>query len=497
MLAALLSPVTASADTPPTATVVTPSAGGQVAGFVTVTLAGTVDLTGGDSAQRLQLYVDNVYKGEQSCLSLTLCAAAITWDTTTLIGQHTLQARLVTAQTSVKSAVVTVQVGDMPTAYTTSPADGSSVRGKVTVSGGGTLDALQPDGVQSLQLLVDGTSVATLACSGTAKACAGSLVWNSTGVQGAHELQLAMSSVKGQSAVSPVVNVTTNNPVPVATLSSPTAQSTVRGTVTVSALGVVDPTQVDVGATVQLVVDGSVVGSVPCTAMSCPAKFAWNTAGKAGTHTLQALFSTAGGRTATSTPTTVWVFSPSTVTLAPLPVASSGATVTASGRVTGADGNGVAGAKVVVSVTNSLGRSARKVTLIADPTGRFAVPYTVVSNTTVTAAVAATTHYGSATATTKGGALAVVSCSAGARVVHNAVDKVVCQLGGTTRGTALTLEQLKGASWQTIASAKSSGTTWTWPQVFRTKGTFQVRVLSAASKDFGGATSNVMRVAVS
>ena len=496
MLAALMAPASASADTAPTAAVTSPMASAQVAGFVTVTLTGNVDPAGSDSAQRLQLYVDGAYKSEQTCTTTPACTASITWDTTALVGQHALQARLVTSSTSVKSAPVTVQVGDIPAASITSPTDGASVRGKVTVSAAGTLDALQPDSVQSLQLLVNGAQVTTASCASNLRTCLASLVWNSTGAQGTYQLQVGLTSTKGQTALSPVINVLANNPVPTATLTSPGAQSTVHGTVNVVTLGTVDPTQVDVGSTVQLLVDGAPTATLSCSMMSCPETFAWNTAGKAGSHTLQALFTTAGGRTASSAVTTVWVLSSQTVSLTKLPVATAGTSLTASGRVTGADGKPVGGAKVVVSVNNSIGRGNRKVTVYADANGRFAVPYTVVSNTTVMAAAQASAHYTAGMATTTAGALPAPTCTMAPRVASGAVDRVTCQLGDTTRGTSIALQQLKGSSWQTIASAKTSGPTWTWSQAFRTRGSLQVRGTLGASKDFGALAGKAMRVSV-
>lgn len=496
MLAVLATPASASADTSPTAAVVSPTTGTEVAGFVTVTLAGNVDPAGGDSAKSLQLYVDGDYKSWQSCASSTACTASMTWDTTALVGPHTLQARLVTAVTSVISPPVKVQVGDLPTATITSPADGASVRGKVTVNVAGTVDPLQPDAVQTLQLLVDGTTVTSSSCASGVKACLAGLVWNSTGLQGTHQLQVGLTSAKGQAVLSPVVSVQANNPVPTAILTSPAALSTVHGTVKVVALGTVDPTQVDVGASVQLLVDGLPAASVPCSAMSCPATLAWNTAGKAGIHTLQALFTTAGGRTAVSATTPVWVLSSSAVTLDRLPTATSGSSLTATGRVTAADGTGIAGAKVVVTVVSSNGKGNRKATVTADPTGRFALPYTVVSNTTVTASAQTSTHYSAGMTTTTAAALPLTSCTMATRVAKGTTDQVTCRLGSTTRGTAVALQQLKGSTWQNVASSRSSGPTWVASQVFATKGTFQLRVVLAASRDFGSVTGKTVRISV-
>ena len=206
MLAVLTSPVSASADSVPTAAVISPTSGSQVAGFVTVDLAGTAT-DDSDPAQRLQLYVDNVFQDEQACVDRCCVHGRHHLGHHGLVGTHLLQARLVTSSTSVLSAAASVQVGDAPAAAVTSPADGASVRGKVTVSTAGTLDALQPDAVQSLQLLVDGTAVASSSCAVGVKVCLAGLVWNSTGVQGSHQLQVRMTSVKGQTALSGAVNV--------------------------------------------------------------------------------------------------------------------------------------------------------------------------------------------------------------------------------------------------------------------------------------------------
>ena len=107
------------------------------------------------------------------------------------------------------------------------------------------------------------------------------------------------------------------------------------------------------------------------------------------------------------------MLSTSTVTLDKLPVAASGASLVAGGRVTSVDGSAIADAKVVVSVVSTLGKGNRKATVVTDSHGHFAMPYTVVSNTTVTAAAQGSAHYSAGSATMTATALPQTSCTAG------------------------------------------------------------------------------------
>jgi Bacterial Ig domain len=503
LLLVLVAPVSvASAGSPPapTVAVTSPVAGAEVAGFVTVTGSATVDASDSETAQSIQFYVDGGYVSAQPCPGTKSCTADFSWDTTSLYGSHALQVKLLTSGGPTPlSPAVTVAVGDPPAAYITSPVGGRTVIGVVTVIGGGTVDALQPDSVDALKLLVDGSSVASTACvTAEPTLCQGVLSWDSTGLTGQHQVQLELVTTHGQTGLSAAVTLTAVNPAPTVVLTSPKADATVSGLVAVATKATVDASQTDAAKSVQLLVDGATVASSPCVAdKSCPATISWDSRGLAGRHTLQTFFTTTGGRTATSGLINVWVFSASQVSLVGPATVPAGKTATVTGRVTAADGSGTAGLKVHVTVRNSLGRTGKDVTVATGPSGGFAVSYTSVSNTVISATVAATAHYGTSSAAVTAAVLAAPTCTLKTSIKHGAVDQLACKLGAVSNGTAISLQVRQGGSWRTVVGARTAGSTWKYGQVFAKKGTFSVRVQLSASKDFGSAATPVLKVKVS
>jgi hypothetical protein len=114
----------------------------------------------------------------------------------------------------------------------------------------------------------------------------------------------------------------------------------------------------------------------------------------------------------------------------------------------------------------------------------------------VTAGVLTSAHYGAASATARVTVTAAPSCTMRTAVAHGVADPVVCRLGYVTRGTTITLQSRVADRWRTLTSTRSTGGTWSVGQVFPTKGTVWVRVSVAASKDFGAAVSEPVKVAV-
>ncbi|MDX6242718.1 MAG: hypothetical protein QOE76_441 [Frankiales bacterium] len=495
MSAATIVTVTSPA---PTASVQSPAAGSQVAGFVPVIGFGAVDASQTDTPQALQLYVDGKYNAQKSCSDEDAgCTETFSWDTTSLYGSHSLQVRIRTGNgVLAMSLPVTVQVGDPPAAHISTPAAGSRVTGVVTVTGVGTLDVLQPDTAKSLELLVDGAVTGTVPCGGPDPAsCPARLAWDSTGAAGQHELQLKVATARGQTAVSPVVVVTADNPAPSVTLSTP---DVVSGVGQVNVRGTVDASQADAGALVRLLADGRSVGTATCPAASkiCAVAVSWDSKGLAGQHILQAQFTTTRGRTVSSAPSPVWVFSAVKVAIArPVPVVV-GRTGTIAGRVTAPDGSGVPGASVRVVVRNSLGRPGTDLTVLTGPTGAFTASYKAVSKSSVSAVVVASVRHGASRASARVTVVAVPSCTLQVRVSRGIAEPVVCRLGDLGRGTRVALQSRRGGRWRTLTSARSTGATWTTGYVFRAKGTVWVRVSVAAGKDFGAAASTPVKVVV-
>jgi hypothetical protein len=103
---------------------------------------------------------------------------------------------------------------------------------------------------------------------------------------------------------------------PIVQITSPTADSTVKGNVTVDALGQTDPSGTDaMNATMQLIVDGQPYDrAYACQETSggdsCPSTLPWDANGLSGTHTLAARFTTASGVVVDSPTETVTVVDP-------------------------------------------------------------------------------------------------------------------------------------------------------------------------------------------
>lgn len=163
-----------------------------------------------------------------------------------------------------------------PVVAITSPADGASVSGVVTV----TVAATDDIGVVKAELLVDGV------LSSTSTVAPFSFSWNASNVaSGAHTLSVKVSDAAGNSS-SDLIDVTVTGGVsdtvaPVVNVTSPTAGSTVSGSISLSATAS-DNTGV-VG--IDLLIDGVKVGA--CT--SSPCVVSWNSAGVAeGAHAVSA-----------------------------------------------------------------------------------------------------------------------------------------------------------------------------------------------------------------
>ncbi|MDX6202962.1 MAG: hypothetical protein QOJ83_2462 [Frankiales bacterium] len=503
-LAALLSPVSTTAnatggnatDPAPTVSVTSPATGSQVAGFVSVTGSAAVDPEVSDTAQTLQFYVDGRYVTQHSCDSdERSCTATFSWDTTGLYGVHALELRFRTGDgVVVMSPAADVQVGDPPAAQLSSPATGSTVTGVVSVVGVGSVDALQPDTVKTLQLLVDGSAAGSAACSG-GSACRATFSWDSTGLSGQHSLQLKLTSTKGQTGLSTVAMVTASSPAPAVVLTAGAQSSSV---LPVRVVGTVDASQTDTGASVRLLADGKSVGTARCPdgSKTCAVTIDVNAKHLAGQHTLQAQFTTTGGRTASSADTPVWFYTEVTVRMDKPAQVVAGRPGTVSGRVSGADGGGVPGARVRVVVQNSLGRAATAVTVVTGPTGDFTARYTAVSNTVVTATVLASARNGAATATVGGVVAAAPACTLKRTIAHGTPDPVVCRLGNLRKGTPVTLQSRRAGQWRTLAKAKSAGPVWAFGQVFPDKGPVLVRLSVGASKDFAAVVTAPVKVTV-
>ena len=182
-----------------------------------------------------------------------------------------------------------------PVVSITAPANGSTVSGTLNVTAAAT-DNISVTGVQ---FLLDGNNLGTEDLTSPY-----SVSWNTTTIaNGSHILTARARDAAGNITVSGPINVTVNNDseAPSISITSPTAGSTVSGTIDLTA-DANDNTGV-IG--VQFLVDGVNAGSEDVTA---PYSFSWNTTLVTdGSHTVSAKARDAAGNTTTSIVTTVSV----------------------------------------------------------------------------------------------------------------------------------------------------------------------------------------------
>ena len=287
-------PVTVTvADTnPPTVSITAPASGSTVTGTIAVT-ASASDNTG---VAGVQFQLDGNALGAED----TTAPYSTSWNTATASpGTHTLRAiARDTSGNTTTSAAVTVTVPDAtpPTVSVTSPANGATVSGTVTMSA----DASDNVGVAGVQFRLDAES---FGAEDTTPPY--SVAWDSRGsANGSHAISAVARDAAGNTRVSATVTVTLANPdttPPTASITSPAPGSSVSGTITVTAnasdnLGV---------AGVQFRLDGAALGAEDTTS---PYSVAWDTTtASPGSHTLTAVARDAAGNTGTSGPVTVTV----------------------------------------------------------------------------------------------------------------------------------------------------------------------------------------------
>lgn len=278
--------------TPPSVSITAPSAGS--------TLVGTVSLTASANDNRgvasVQFQIDNTNLGAP----VTSAPYSIPWDTTTVMtGSHTITAIATDTSGNTASTSITVTVnqdfdGIPPTVGITTPANGATVAGTITVSATATDNVT----VASVQFILDNVNYGS-----SLIVAPYSFSWDtSTVANGNHTWKAVAQDAWGNATTSSSVTVTVNNDTipPSVNITAPTAGSTLVGTVTLTA-NASDNRGV---AGVQFQIDGSNVGA-PLT--SAPYSEPWDTTTVAnGSHTITGIATDTSGNSA-STSITVTV----------------------------------------------------------------------------------------------------------------------------------------------------------------------------------------------
>jgi thermitase len=283
---------TPPADTaPPSAAVTSPTAAATLAGTVSVSVSGSDNV----GVTKVEWYLDGALKGSSATASATF-----SWNTTTAAkGSHTLAAKSYDAAGNTgSSANVSVSVNNPvpdttpPVANVTSPADGSTLAGIISVGVSGSDNIA----VTKVEWYLDGQ------VKGSSPSSSASFTWNTTTVPGGlHTIGSKAYDAAGNAGTSAPVLVTVNNPVldtlaPAVNVSAPSDGAILSGTVnlTISASDNVGVTKVE------WFLDESVEGS----ASGAVGSFNWNTSTASnGLHELIAFAFDAAGNYGSSTVT--------------------------------------------------------------------------------------------------------------------------------------------------------------------------------------------------
>lgn len=284
--------------TPPTVSMITPADGTTVSGTVKATASASDNV----GVVGVQFKLDGVNLGAEA----KTAPYAISWNTTaTSNGAHTLDAvARDAAGNKTASAAVTVTVSNNsadttpPTASMTAPADGSTVSGNVAVAA----NASDNVGVVGVQFKLDG---ANLGAEDTSSPY--SISWDTTAAaNGSHTLTAVARDAAGNHTTSSPVSLTVSNnsadtTPPTVAMTAPANNSTVSGSVPVSA-NASDNVAV---AGVQFQLNGANLGGEDTSA---PYSITWDTTSVAnGSYTLDAIARDSAGNRTTSASVTVTV----------------------------------------------------------------------------------------------------------------------------------------------------------------------------------------------
>ncbi|WP_233261806.1 Ig-like domain-containing protein [Vitiosangium sp. GDMCC 1.1324] len=256
--------------TPPSAQLTSPAAGAVLTGIATVTATASDDY----DVTSVEFYEGTTLIGTDDTPPYSV--SWNTWNTPNGSRSLTAMGRDAAGNAGPSSPVVVTVNNDHASllAPLTSPTEGATVAGTVTLSA----TAGNPSKVARVEFYA-GTRLV-----GTDSTSPYSASWNTvTEPTGPYTLSTRAYDASGNVEVSAPVNVTVirDTTAPTVSITSPSAGTTVRGTVTVQA-SATDDTQV---SRVELYVDGSLAG----TSSTSPYAIAWNPSSVAnGDHTLTA-----------------------------------------------------------------------------------------------------------------------------------------------------------------------------------------------------------------
>ena len=209
--------------TAPAVNITSPTDGATISGTIPVTANATDNI----AVIGVQFLLDGVNLGTE----VTTAPYSISWNTATATnGAHilTVRARDAAGNTTISSPINVTVNGDItpPTVNITSPADGATIVGTITV----TANASDNIAVVGVQFLLDGVNLGT-----ELTASPYSTSWNTaTAANGAHVLTARTRDLAGNTATATSVGVTVNNPVSNVSISGVSSGSTTDGSTVIN-----------------------------------------------------------------------------------------------------------------------------------------------------------------------------------------------------------------------------------------------------------------------
>src|SRR6202140_1618656 len=317
--------------TPPSVSISSPTANQTVTGTIPVTATASDNV----AVASVQFKLDGANLGSL----VTSAPYQISWNTTSATNaSHSLTAVATdTSNNSTTSTAVAVTVNNdttPPSVSISSPTANQTVTGTIPV----TATASDNVAVASVQFKLDGANLGAPVTSAPYQ-----ISWNTTSATNAsHSLTAVATDTSNNSTTSTAVAVTVNNDTtpPSVSISSPTANQTVTGTIPVTATAS-DNVAV---ASVQFKLDGANLGA-PVT--SAPYQISWNTTSATNaSHSLTAVATDTSNNSTTSTAVAVTVNNDTTPPSVSISSPTANQTVTGTIPVTATASDNVAVASV-------------------------------------------------------------------------------------------------------------------------------------------------------
>src|SRR6202140_1633952 len=317
--------------TPPSVSISSPTANQTVTGTIPVTATASDNV----AVASVQFKLDGANLGSL----VTSAPYQISWNTTSATNaSHSLTAVATdTSNNSTTSTAVAVTVNNdttPPSVSISSPTANQTVTGTIPV----TATASDNVAVASVQFKLDGANLGAPVTSAPYQ-----ISWNTTSATNAsHSLTAVATDTSNNSTTSTAVAVTVNNDTtpPSVSISSPTANQTVTGTIPVTATAS-DNVAV---ASVQFKLDGANLGA-PVT--SAPYQISWNTTSASNaSHSLTAVATDTSNNSTTSTAVAVTVNNDTTPPSVSISSPTANQTVTGTIPVTATASDNVAVASV-------------------------------------------------------------------------------------------------------------------------------------------------------